>query len=90
MFAAKNLVVFFIVFSTFVLFCFLLKQFFENVKKKKKVYGRGVLERVGRVTVNATFFFFFSPHCNPVSFCGLELFVTFRQSEFTRPNQCTP
>ena len=29
-------------------------------------------------------------HCNPVSFCGLELFVTFRQSEFIRPNQCTP
>ena len=24
---------------------------------KKKVYGRGVLERVGRVTVNTTFFF---------------------------------
>ena len=45
-------------FSTFdvkvQLFCFLLKQFIENVKK---VYGRGVLERVGRVTVNATFFF---------------------------------
>ena len=55
MFATKNLVVF----STFhikvQLFCFLLKQFFENVKKK--VYGWGVLERVGRVTVNTTFFF---------------------------------
>ena len=38
-------------------FCFLLKQFFENVKKK--VYGRGVLERVGRVTVNTTFFLLF-------------------------------
>ena len=52
----------FVVFSTFhikvQLFCFLLKQFFENVKKK--VYGQGALERVGRVTVNTTFFFFAS------------------------------
>ena len=51
---------FFVVFCTFginvQLFCFLLKQFFENVKK---VYSRGVLERVGRVTINTTFFFFF-------------------------------
>ena len=56
MFAAKNFLVF-VVFSTFhikvQLFCFLLKQFFENVKK---VYGRGVLEWVGLVTVNTTFF----------------------------------
>ena len=37
-------------------FCFLLKQFFGNVKKK--IYGWGVLEKVGRVTVNTTFFFF--------------------------------
>ena len=49
---------FLVFFSTFhikvQLFCFLLK-FFENVKKK--VYGHGVLERVGRVTVvNTTFF----------------------------------
>ena len=61
MFAAKNLVVFFFLFCFFFSifdikeqhFCFLLKHFFENVKK---VYGRGVLERVGRVTVNTTFF----------------------------------
>ena len=73
MFAA-NLVVclfvvvfFVVVFSTFhikvQLFCFLLKRFFENVKK---VYGRWVIKRVGRVTVNTTlfffFFFFFSPY----------------------------
>ena len=44
-------------------FVFFLKHFFfENVKKKKKkkkqVYGRGGLERVGRITVNTTSFFF--------------------------------
>ena len=45
-FAAKNLVVFFLLllfFSTFHIkvqhFCFLLKQFFENVKKKKFTVG---------------------------------------------------
>ena len=47
-------------FSTFhikvQLFCFPLKQYFENVTKKN--YGRGVLGRVSRVTVNTTFFFF--------------------------------
>ena len=63
MFAAKNLFFFFffflffffvvvVVFSIFdikvQLFCFLLKHFFENVKK---VYGRGVLERVGRAEI---------------------------------------
>ena len=52
---------FFFFFCTFDIkvqhFCFLLKQFFENVKKKFKV--EGVLERVDRVTVNTTFFFFF-------------------------------
>ena len=33
--------------------------FFQNnfLKTWKKVYGRGVLESVGRVTVNTTFFF---------------------------------
>ena len=36
------------------LFCFLLKQFFENMKKSLR---SGVLGRVGRVTVNTTFFF---------------------------------
>ena len=50
---------FFVVFSTFhikvQLFCFLLKQFFEIVKKKS--LRSGGLERVGRVTVNTTFFF---------------------------------
>ena len=53
MFVAKNIFL-----STFIIkvqpFCFLSKQFFENVKK---VYSRGFLERVGRVTVNTTFFF---------------------------------
>ena len=47
-------------------------QLFENVKKKKKKkksYGQGVLERVGRVTVNTTFFFFFSPNVND---CGYQ------------------
>ena len=41
MFAAKNLVVFFVVFSTFHI---------------KVLTVGGVLERVGRVTVNTTFF----------------------------------
>ena len=45
MFAAKNLVVFLLFFSTFdikvQLFCFLLKQFFENVKKVNVLGGGG-------------------------------------------------
>ena len=62
MFATKNLffflfIFFLLVFSIFDVKVQLLKHFFENVKKKK-VYGRGILERVGRVTVDTTFFFF--------------------------------
>ena len=41
------------------LFCFLLKLFFENVKKSLR---SGFLERVGRVTVNTTLFFFSPKH----------------------------
>ena len=65
MFAAKNLVAFLLFFITFhnkvQLFCFLLKQFFENVKKKFTVGGGGVRE--GRCFF-FFFFFFFSASFN--------------------------
>ena len=48
--------------ETVVLFCaltvFILLCINVFRKRGKKVYSRGVLERVGRVTVNKTFFFF--------------------------------